>query len=89
MAKESIKARQKKRKELYLKYKKKRMILIKNKKYLDLQNIPRNASKVRLRNLCKITGRARGYLRFFGISRIKFRELSSNGLIPGIKKASW
>ncbi|WGH24659.1 MAG: 30S ribosomal protein S14 [Candidatus Shikimatogenerans bostrichidophilus] len=89
MAKESIKARQKKKFNLYLKYKNKRNFLIKNKKYLELQKIPKNASKVRLRNMCKITGRSRGYLRFFGISRIKFRELSSAGLIPGIKKASW
>ncbi|MDH3004434.1 MAG: 30S ribosomal protein S14 [Candidatus Shikimatogenerans sp. JK-2022] len=89
MAKISIKARQIKKKKLYLKYYKKRNNLIKNKKYLELQKIPKNASKVRLRNLCKITGRSRGYIRFFGISRIKFRELCSNGLIPGIKKLSW
>ncbi|MDH3004218.1 MAG: 30S ribosomal protein S14 [Candidatus Shikimatogenerans sp. JK-2022] len=89
MAKISIKSRQKKRKKLFIKYYKKRNYLIKNKKYLDLQKIPKNASKVRLRNICKITGRTRGYIRYFGISRIVFRELSSNGLIPGIKKASW
>lgn len=89
MAKESIKARQKKRINLFIKYYKKRNYLIKNKKYLELQKIPKNASKVRIRNLCKITGRSRGYIRFFGISRIVFRKLSSYGLIPGIKKASW
>ncbi|WGH25397.1 MAG: 30S ribosomal protein S14 [Candidatus Shikimatogenerans bostrichidophilus] len=89
MAKESIKARQKKRIKLFIKYFQKRNTLIKQKKYLELQKIPKNASKVRLRNHCKITGRFRGYIRFFGISRIVFRKLSSNGLIPGVKKASW
>ncbi|WGH27661.1 MAG: 30S ribosomal protein S14 [Candidatus Shikimatogenerans bostrichidophilus] len=89
MAKESIKARQKKKKKLFLKYNKKRKLYIKKKKYLDLQKIPKNSSIVRLKNLCKITGRSRGYIRFFGISRIEFRRLASNGLIPGIKKSSW
>ncbi|WGH25763.1 MAG: 30S ribosomal protein S14 [Candidatus Shikimatogenerans bostrichidophilus] len=89
MAKESIKSRQNKRRKLFLKYYKKRNNLKKKKKYLELQKIPKNASIVRLKNLCKITGRTRGYIRFFGISRIEFRKLSSNGLIPGIKKASW
>ncbi|WGH26652.1 MAG: 30S ribosomal protein S14 [Candidatus Shikimatogenerans bostrichidophilus] len=89
MAKESIKSRQKKKKKLFIKYNKKRKLYIKKKKYLDLQKIPKNASIVRLKNLCKITGRSRGYIRFFGISRIEFRRLASNGLIPGIKKSSW
>lgn len=89
MAKESIKSRQKKRIKLFLKFYKKRNNLKKNKKYIELQKIPKNASIVRLKNLCNITGRSRGYIRFFGISRIEFRRLSSNGLIPGIKKSSW
>ncbi|MDH3004926.1 MAG: 30S ribosomal protein S14 [Candidatus Shikimatogenerans sp. JK-2022] len=89
MGKKSIIARQKKKKKLFLKYYKKRNFLKRKKRYLDLQKIPKNASKVRIKNYCKITGRFRGYIRFFGISRIELRRLSSNGLIPGIKKASW
>ena len=54
-----------------------------------LQAIPRNANPIRLHNRCKITGRPKGYMRLFGISRIQFREMASNGLIPGVKKASW
>ncbi|BDT61495.1 MAG: 30S ribosomal protein S14 [Flavobacteriales endosymbiont of Rhyzopertha dominica] len=89
MAKESIKSRQIKRLKLFYKYNKKREILKKKKKYLELQKIPKNSSIVRLKNICKLTGRTRGYMRNFGISRIEFRRLSSNGLIPGIKKSSW
>ncbi|WGH28141.1 MAG: 30S ribosomal protein S14 [Candidatus Shikimatogenerans bostrichidophilus] len=89
MAKESIKARQKKRKKLFIKYFNKRNYYKKKKNYLMLQKIPKNASIVRLKNLCKITGRSRGYIRYFGISRIEFRRLASYGLIPGIKKSSW
>lgn len=54
-----------------------------------LQAIPKNADPIRLHNRCKITGRPRGYMRQFGISRIQFREMASQGLIPGVKKASW
>lgn len=54
-----------------------------------LQKIPRNASRIRLHNRCEITGRPKGYMRQFGISRIQFREMASAGLIPGVKKASW
>ena len=54
-----------------------------------LQSIPRNANPIRLHNRCKITGRPKGYMRQFGLSRIQFREMASNGLIPGVKKASW
>ncbi len=54
-----------------------------------LQSIPRNANPIRLHNRCKITGRPKGYMRIFGISRIQFREMASKGLIPGVKKASW
>ncbi|MDH3003717.1 MAG: 30S ribosomal protein S14 [Candidatus Shikimatogenerans sp. JK-2022] len=89
MAKESLKARQKKKKKLFLKFLKKRNNYKKKKKYLMLQKIPKNASIVRLKNLCNITGRSRGYMRFFGISRIEFRRLASYGLIPGVKKSSW
>ena len=54
-----------------------------------LQEIPKNANPIRLHNRCKLTGRPKGYLRQFGISRIQFREIASAGLIPGVKKASW
>lgn len=54
-----------------------------------LQKLPKNASRVRLHNRCSITGRPKGYIRQFGISRIQFREMASAGLIPGVKKASW
>ncbi|WP_185855340.1 30S ribosomal protein S14 [Blattabacterium cuenoti] len=89
MAKESVKARQKKRENLVEKYKKKRKMLKKYKKYDLLQRLPRNSSPVRLRNRCSITGRCRGYMRKFGISRIVFRNFVSQGFIPGVKKASW
>lgn len=54
-----------------------------------LQAIPKNANPIRLHNRCKITGRPKGYIRQFGLSRIQFREMASAGLIPGVKKASW
>ncbi|WP_113738248.1 30S ribosomal protein S14 [Blattabacterium clevelandi] len=89
MAKESVKARQIKREKIVLKYAKKRESLKKSKSYELLQQLPRNASPVRLRNRCTISGRSRGYMRLFGISRIVFRNMVSQGLIPGVKKASW
>lgn len=89
MAKESMKAREVKRAKLYAKYKAKRDALIAAGDYEGLQALPKNASIVRLHNRCKITGRPKGYMRQFGISRIQFREMASAGLIPGIKKASW
>ncbi|WP_185872025.1 30S ribosomal protein S14 [Blattabacterium cuenoti] len=89
MAKESVKARQKKRERMVIKYANKRKMLKKSKNYELLQKLPRDASPVRLRNRCSITGRCRGYMRKFGVSRIVFRNLVSQGLIPGIRKASW
>ncbi|WP_185882251.1 30S ribosomal protein S14 [Blattabacterium cuenoti] len=89
MAKESIKARQKKREKIVLKYAKIRKKLKLSNNYKLLQQLPRNASPVRLRNRCSITGRCRGYMRKFGISRIMFRNLVAQGLIPGVKKVSW
>jgi len=56
---------------------------------LKLAELPRNSSATRIRNRCEITGRPKGYMRQFGISRIQFREMASAGLIPGVKKASW
>ncbi|NCC10639.1 MAG: 30S ribosomal protein S14 [Bacteroidia bacterium] len=89
MAKESMKAREVKRAKLVAKYAERRAQLKKEGDYDALQALPKNASPVRLHNRCKLTGRPKGYIRQFGISRIQFREMASNGLIPGVKKASW
>ena len=89
MAKESIKARQVKREKLVARYAAKRKALKEAGDFEGLQKLPRNSSPVRLRNRCKLTGRGRGYIRQFGVSRIVFREFSLNGKIPGITKSSW
>lgn len=89
MAKESIKAREVKRAKMVAKYAAKRAELKAQGDYEALQKLPKNASPVRLHNRCKLTGRPKGYMRQFGISRINFREMANNGLIPGVTKASW
>ena len=89
MAKESMKARERKRAEMVAKYAEKRAALKAAGDYEALQKLPKNASPVRLHNRCKISGRPKGYMRQFGISRIDFREMALKGLIPGVKKASW
>ena len=89
MAKESMKAREVKRAKLVAKYAAKREKFLAEGNYVALQSLPKNASPVRLHNRCKLTGRPKGYIRQFGISRIQFREMASAGLIPGVKKASW
>ena len=89
MAKESMKAREVKRAKMVAKYAEKRKTLLAAGDYESLQLLPKNASYVRLHNRCKITGRPKGYMRQFGISRIQVREMASAGLIPGVKKASW
>lgn len=89
MAKESIKARDRKRLKLYNKYKNKRDLLKKEGNYFELDKLPKNSSKVRLHNRCKITGRPKGYIRKFGISRIVFRDWASKAIIPGVTKSSW
>ena len=89
MATESMKAREVKRAKLVEKYAAKRAQLKAEGDYEGLQKLPRNASPIRMHNRCKLTGRPRGYMRQFGISRICFREMASAGLIPGVKKASW
>lgn len=89
MAKESMKAREVKRQKIVDKYAAKRAELKANGDYIGLQKLPRNASPVRLHNRCKLTGRPKGYMRQFGVSRINFREMALNGLIPGVRKASW
>lgn len=89
MAKKSIVARQAKREKLVLKFAQKRKALKEAGDYAALDLLPKNASPVRLKNRCQITGRPRGYMRYFGLSRIMFRDMALNGLIPGVKKASW
>jgi small subunit ribosomal protein S14 len=89
MAKESIKARELKRERLVARYAEKRRALKEAGDYEALQKLPKNASPVRLHNRCQLTGRPKGYMRQFGISRINFREMAVKGLIPGVKKASW
>jgi small subunit ribosomal protein S14 len=89
MAKESIKARERKREQLVEKFAEKRKTLKAAGDYIALQKLPKNASPVRLHNRCKLTGRPKGYMRLFGVSRINFREMAVRGLIPGVKKASW
>ena len=71
------------------KYANKRAALKAAGDYEGLQRLPKNASPVRMHNRCKLTGRPKGYMRQFGISRVMFREMASFGLIPGVKKASW
>lgn len=89
MAKESMKARERKRETLVARYSKKRAKLKDAGDYQGLALLPRNSSKVRLHNRCQLTGRPRGYMRQFGISRVLFRKMANEGLIPGIRKASW
>ena len=104
MAKESMKARERKREKLHARYAKKREELVKILKSTDdseeiltqkwdammaLQKLPANSAKVRQHNRCGLTGRPRGYMRQFGLSRVTFRELALQGKIPGVKKASW
>jgi small subunit ribosomal protein S14 len=89
MAKESIKARQRKREKLVAQFAEKRAALKAAGDYAALDKLPKNASPVRLKNRCQLTGRPRGYMRYFGISRVVFRDMALNGQIPGVKKASW
>ena len=99
MAKESIKARERKRERMVAKYAAKRAALKEivrkgepeevEQAVIALQKLPKNACPIRLHNRCQLTGRPKGYMRQFGISRINFREMAVNGLIPGVKKASW
>lgn len=89
MAKKAWIARNEKRKRTVKKYAEKRRKLKEEGKYEELQKLPRDASPTRLNNRCNLTGRSRGYIRKYGISRIKFRELALDGKIPGVRKASW
>ena len=89
MAKESMKAREVKRAKSAEKYAEKRKALKEAGDYEGLQKLPRNSNPIRKHNRCSLTGRPKGYMRQFGISRICFREMANQGLIPGVKKASW
>ena len=89
MAKTSVKARELKRERMVAQYAAKRKELKKVGDWKALDDLPKNSSRVRLKNRCQITGRPRGYVRYFGISRIALRDMALNGKIPGLKKASW
>jgi small subunit ribosomal protein S14 len=89
MAKEGLKAREVKRQKLVARYAEKRAALKAAGDFAALDKLPKNSSAVRLHNRCKLTGRPRGYMRTFGISRVTFREMALEGKIPGVKKASW
>lgn len=89
MAKESMKARERKRRRMVARYASKREALKQAGDWDSLQKLPKNSSYVRLHNRCLLTGRPRGYMRQFGISRVTFREMALSGKIPGVKKASW
>jgi len=84
-----MKAREVKRKKIVDKYADRRKALKEAGDYAGLQKLPKNASPVRLHNRCKLTGRPKGYIRQFGLSRVTFREMANQGLIPGVRKASW
>ncbi len=89
MAKKSIEARQRKRVKIVAKFAEKRAALKAAGDYAGLDLLPKNASPVRLKNRCQLTGRPRGYMRHFGVSRIMFRDMAVSGKIPGVTKASW
>jgi small subunit ribosomal protein S14 len=89
MAKKSIEARQRKRERIVAKFADKRAALKAAGDYAGLDLLPKNASPVRLRNRCQLTGRPRGYMRHFGVNRITFRDMALAGKIPGVTKSSW
>ena len=89
MAKESVKARQRKREKMVAKFADKRAALKEAGDWQALDQLPKNSSKVRLKNRCQISGRPKGYMRHFGLSRLMFRDMALAGKIPGVKKASW
>ena len=89
MAKESMKARERKRRKMVDKFMERRAELKEQGDFVALQKLPRNSSSVRLHNRCSLSGRPKGFMRQFGVSRINFREMALKGLIPGVRKASW
>jgi small subunit ribosomal protein S14 len=89
MAKESVKARERKRARMVAQYAERRAALKEAGDYIGLSKLPRNSSAVRKHNRCNLTGRPRGYMRQFGISRVMFRKMALEGKIAGVTKASW
>jgi len=89
MAKTSVKARQRKREKMVAQYAEKRKELKAAGNWKALDELPKNSSRVRLKNRCQISGRPRGYIRYFGMSRIAMRDMALDGKIPGLRKASW
>jgi small subunit ribosomal protein S14 len=89
MAKESMKARERKRAKMVAKYAAKREALKKAGEWDKLQQLPANSSRVRMHNRCQLTGRPKGYIRTFGLSRYVFRMMALEGKIPGVTKSSW
>lgn len=89
MARESVKARQRKRERMVAKFAEKRAALKAAGDYAALDKLPKNASPVRLKNRCQLTGRPKGYMRHFGMCRVIFRDMALDGKIPGVRKASW
>lgn len=89
MARESVKARQRKRERMVAQYAEKRAALKAAGEWAALDELPKNSSSVRLKNRCQLTGRPKGYIRYFGLSRVTFRDMALQGKIPGVKKASW
>jgi small subunit ribosomal protein S14 len=89
MARKCMTNREKRRKELAAKYAEQRAELKKEGNYIALAELPRDSSPSRQRNRCNLTGRSRGYLRKFGLSRIMFRDLARAGELPGVTKSSW
>ena len=89
MARKSLIAREKKRKRLVEKFADKRKQLKEEGRWDELDLLPRNSNPIRLHNRCQLTGRPKGYIRQFGLCRVKFREMALDGKIPGVTKASW
>lgn len=89
MARAALIAREQKRAKLVAKYAAKRKQLKEEGNWEELDKLPRNSNPIRMHNRCRLTGRPKGYMRKFGLCRVKFREMALNGKIPGITKASW
>ncbi len=89
MARKSLIARERKREKMVAKYAELRSQLKEEGRWEELDKLPRNSAPIRLHNRCGITGRPKGYMRRFGICRVKFREMANEGKIPGVTKASW
>jgi small subunit ribosomal protein S14 len=89
MARKALIAKEAQRRKLVEKYAEKRKALKAAGDYEALQKLPRDASPVRLKNRCALSGRPRGYIRKFGLGRVMFREMALDGKIPGVRKSSW